>query len=67
MSLKIRKSLRTLYEVLRFKAQERFMFEVIVLKLFILLGWFVRGVMETCTIFMAKALLINERNVSLGF
>lgn len=67
MSLKIRKSLRTLYEVVRFKAQERFMFEVIVLKLFILLGWFVRGVMETGTIFMAKGSLINKRNVTLGF
>lgn len=43
------------------------MFEVVVLKLFILLGWFVRGVMETGTIFMAKGSLINERNVSLGF
>lgn len=67
MNLKMRKYLRTLYEVIRLKAQERFMFEVIVLKLFILLGWFVRGVMETGTIFMEKGSVINERNVSLGF
>lgn len=63
----MRKSLRTLYEVLRFKAQERFMFEVYCIKTFHI-TWVV---CERCYgnwhFFMAKGSLLNERNVSLAF